>query len=145
MRPRLPRRSTRALHASASARLVSCTLYGLTSEPREEEAVDACIVGGGPAGLSAAIHLEQLELDTRNEVRVVVLGRAGDMLRNALAEIRHHDPAPTAHEQQQRNHIASLSRGHRRRNGRFIPGFAGAPSPLPRTEHARRAREQGAQ
>ncbi|KAF8166931.1 hypothetical protein K438DRAFT_1983978 [Mycena galopus ATCC 62051] len=84
MRPRLPRRSTRALHASASARLVSCTLYGLTSEPREEEAVDACIVGGGPAGLSTAIHLEQLELDTRNEVHVVVLGRGMRLQKYAI-------------------------------------------------------------
>ncbi|KAF8170044.1 hypothetical protein K438DRAFT_1854706, partial [Mycena galopus ATCC 62051] len=102
---------------STRLRNASYTPCDLTSEPREEEAVDACIVGGGPAG-------EQLELETRNEVRVVVLGRghralcpgrapprlaydvsrlptilAGDELRNALAEIHHPDPAPTAHKQ----------------------------------------------
>ncbi|KAF8170004.1 hypothetical protein K438DRAFT_223128 [Mycena galopus ATCC 62051] len=124
----------------------SYTPYDPTSKPHEEETVDGCIVGRP----SAAIRLEPLELETRNEMRVVVLGcghqalcserapprlaydvsrpptiLAGDELRKALAEIRHLDSAPTAHEQQ-RNHIASLSWGHRRRNGRYIPGFASA-------------------
>ncbi|KAF8170006.1 hypothetical protein K438DRAFT_1854626 [Mycena galopus ATCC 62051] len=168
LRPRLPRHPTRALHASASARLASYTPYDPTSEPREEETVDACIVGGGPAGLSAAVRLEQLELEPRNEVHIVVFGRghqalcpgrapprlaydvsrpptilAGDELRNALAEIRHHDPTPTAHEQQQ-NHIASLSWGHRKKWKLYSGLRRCPPSPLPRRERARRAREQGA-
>ncbi|KAJ7842754.1 hypothetical protein B0H13DRAFT_1648706 [Mycena leptocephala] len=50
-----------AYHAVLRA---STQLYDPDSEPREEELVDVCIVGGGPAGLSAAIHLKQLEAET---------------------------------------------------------------------------------
>ncbi|KAF8143923.1 hypothetical protein K438DRAFT_1993357 [Mycena galopus ATCC 62051] len=123
LRPRLPRCPTRALHASASARLASYTPYDPTSKPHEAETVDGCIVGRP----SAAIRLEQLELETRNEMRVVVLGCGHQALCPGCTPPRlaYGKYAISAHEQQQ-NHIASLSRGHRRRNGRFIPGFAGA-------------------
>lgn len=47
---------------------------------RESDEVDVCIVGGGPAGLSAAIRLKQLASDAGNEdFRVLVLEKAGDL------------------------------------------------------------------
>lgn len=49
-------------------------------EPREADEVDVCIVGGGPAGLAAAIRLKQLDNEQGSgELRVVVLEKAPDM------------------------------------------------------------------
>ncbi|CDK26857.1 unnamed protein product [Kuraishia capsulata CBS 1993] len=49
----------------------------LLTEERATDSVDVCIVGGGPAGLAAAIKLKQL--DESDELRVVVLEKAPDM------------------------------------------------------------------
>ena len=38
-----------------------------------------CIVGGGPAGLSAAIRLKQLEQQKGREIRVVVLEKGSEV------------------------------------------------------------------
>lgn len=47
---------------------------------READEVDVCIVGAGPAGLSAAIRLKQLANEAGNEdFRVLVLEKAGDV------------------------------------------------------------------
>ncbi|QRW13163.1 Electron transfer flavoprotein-ubiquinone oxidoreductase, 4Fe-4S [Ceratobasidium sp. AG-Ba] len=46
---------------------------------RAEDDVDVCIVGGGPAGLSAAIRLKQLEQEKGREVRVVVLEKGSEV------------------------------------------------------------------
>jgi len=46
---------------------------------RAEDDVDVCIVGGGPAGLSAAIRLKQLEAEQGREIRVVVLEKGGEV------------------------------------------------------------------
>ncbi|KAG6908453.1 hypothetical protein DXG01_004536 [Tephrocybe rancida] len=70
LRPRL----TRLLHASARRR----ALFDPKTVERAEDDVDVCIVGGGPAGLSAAIRLKQLERERGNEIRVVVLEKGSE-------------------------------------------------------------------
>ncbi|KAG5756057.1 hypothetical protein H9Q69_005999 [Fusarium xylarioides] len=50
------------------------------SVERVSDEVDVCIVGAGPAGLSAAIRLKQLATEAGNEdFRVLVLEKAGDL------------------------------------------------------------------
>lgn len=47
---------------------------------RESDMVDVCIIGGGPAGLSAAIRLKQLATEAGNEdFRVLLLEKAGEI------------------------------------------------------------------
>ncbi|CAG8980048.1 hypothetical protein HYALB_00009257 [Hymenoscyphus albidus] len=47
---------------------------------RESDEVDVCIIGGGPAGLSAAIRLKQLANEAGNEeFRVILLEKAGEI------------------------------------------------------------------
>ncbi|KAL3466639.1 hypothetical protein BJX64DRAFT_249541 [Aspergillus heterothallicus] len=53
---------------------------------RESDEVDVCIVGGGPAGLSAAIRLKQLANEAGNEeFRVIVLEKAGELGAHVLS------------------------------------------------------------
>ncbi|RMZ80082.1 hypothetical protein DV737_g3174, partial [Chaetothyriales sp. CBS 132003] len=56
------------------------------SVERESDDVDVCIVGAGPAGLSAAIRLKQLANEDGNEdFRVVVLEKAGEIGNHILS------------------------------------------------------------
>ncbi|EJD02021.1 uncharacterized protein FOMMEDRAFT_20786 [Fomitiporia mediterranea MF3/22] len=50
-----------------------------TQVERAEDEVDVCIVGAGPAGLSAAIRLKQLEQEKGRELRVVVLEKGSEV------------------------------------------------------------------
>ena len=51
-----------------------------SAQDRESDQVDVCIVGGGPAGLSAAIRLKQLANEAGNEeFRVLVLEKASEL------------------------------------------------------------------
>lgn len=72
----LTRVSTRTIHSSAHRRNES---VDLNSIERVSDDVDVCIVGGGPAGLSAAIRIKQLEKERGKEVRVVVIEKGGEI------------------------------------------------------------------
>jgi len=55
-------------------------LFDPATIERESDQVDVCIVGGGPAGLSAAIRLKQIANKAGNEdFRVLVLEKAGEL------------------------------------------------------------------
>ncbi|EPQ50141.1 FAD/NAD P-binding domain-containing protein [Gloeophyllum trabeum ATCC 11539] len=69
-------RQLRFLHSSARCRR---ELFDPNNVERPSDEVDVCIVGGGPAGLSAAIRLKQLEQEKGREVRVVVLEKGAEI------------------------------------------------------------------
>jgi len=81
---------TRRTQQFVTGRLALCKQFHLTPlrqrelfDPagveRAEDEVDVCIVGAGPAGLSAAIRLKQLEKDKGKEIRVVVLEKGSEV------------------------------------------------------------------
>ncbi|KIM64616.1 hypothetical protein SCLCIDRAFT_610523 [Scleroderma citrinum Foug A] len=69
-------RTLRTLHVSTVRRR---ELFDPFAVERISEDVDVCIVGGGPAGLSAAIRLKQLEQERGKEFRVVVLEKGAEV------------------------------------------------------------------
>lgn len=69
-------RSARSFHATSWRRR---ELFDPNSVERATDEVDVCIVGAGPAGLSAAIRLKQLEQEKGREVRVVVLEKGAEI------------------------------------------------------------------
>ncbi|CAK7219078.1 hypothetical protein SEUCBS140593_003767 [Sporothrix eucalyptigena] len=75
---------TRFLSASRRRRMADVVEDENSFDPksieRESDMVDVCIIGGGPAGLSAAIRLKQLATEAGNEdFRVLLLEKAGEL------------------------------------------------------------------
>ena len=69
-------RSARLFHTS---KRTFNEVFNPSKFERPEDDVDVCIVGGGPAGLSAAIRLKQLEKEKGKEIRVVVLEKGSEV------------------------------------------------------------------
>ncbi|KAF8513723.1 hypothetical protein BU17DRAFT_77150 [Hysterangium stoloniferum] len=67
----------RFLHSSTARK--ERALFNPSNVERVEDEVDVCIVGAGPAGLSAAIRLKQLEKEKGKDVRVVVLEKGPEV------------------------------------------------------------------
>lgn len=66
----------RLLHSSSR---INRQLFDPSTVERVSEDVDVCIVGAGPAGLSTAIRLKQLEQKLGKEFRVVVLEKGAEV------------------------------------------------------------------
>ncbi|EJF59716.1 FAD/NAD(P)-binding domain-containing protein [Dichomitus squalens] len=71
-----PRPLLRSLHSTPSRKR---QLFDPHSVERPTDDVDVCIVGAGPAGLSAAIRLKQLEQQQGRQIRVVVLEKGAEV------------------------------------------------------------------
>lgn len=69
-------RNFRGLHTTSRRKR---ELFDPNNVERASDDVDVCIVGGGPAGLSAAIRLKQLEQEKGKEIRVVVLEKGAEV------------------------------------------------------------------
>jgi NADPH-dependent 2,4-dienoyl-CoA reductase/sulfur reductase-like enzyme len=69
-------RQFRAIHSTS---IRARDVFDPNNVDRPSDDVDVCIVGGGPAGLSAAIRLKQLEKESGKEIRVVVLEKGAEV------------------------------------------------------------------
>jgi electron-transferring-flavoprotein dehydrogenase len=68
--------------APATRSYASEAAFDPSQVERATDEVDVCIVGGGPAGLSAAIRIKQLEKERggdAEELRVVVLEKGAEV------------------------------------------------------------------
>ncbi|KAK3492871.1 putative flavoprotein-ubiquinone oxidoreductase [Neurospora hispaniola] len=86
--PLLRTRQAAALSTTTQRRFadVADDAFDPNSIERESDEVDVCIVGGGPAGLAAAIRLKQLANEAGNdEFRVLLLEKAGEIGAHTLS------------------------------------------------------------
>lgn len=89
----LPR--TRLFTSSTSSRTSDDReRYDPRTAERVQDEVDVCIVGAGPAGLSAAIRLKQLEKQFGKELRVIVLEKASEVGECHSCHFHPHHRAP---------------------------------------------------
>lgn len=85
----LKRQRKRLLHSSRTS-WAEREKFNPANVERAEDEVDVCIVGAGPAGLSAAIRLKQLEQEKGREIRVVVLEKGSEVgEQEAVSLVRH--------------------------------------------------------
>ena len=78
----MPLASSLPLRRSAAAAMLSTSssaMSELLSSPRESMSFDCLIVGGGPAGLAAAIRLKQLAAKEKKEISVAVLEKGAEI------------------------------------------------------------------
>ncbi|KAI0665805.1 hypothetical protein C8Q78DRAFT_1072802 [Trametes maxima] len=71
-----PTRLVRSLHTTSSRKR---DLFDPSDVDRPTDNVDVCVVGAGPAGLSAAIRLKLLEQQNGREICVVVLKKGAEV------------------------------------------------------------------
>ena len=72
-------RPTPLIRSFYSSPLTRRDLFDPNNVERATDEVDVCIVGAGPAGLSAAIRLKQLEQQKGRPLRVVVLEKGSEV------------------------------------------------------------------
>jgi electron-transferring-flavoprotein dehydrogenase len=79
LRTMAARGATRARTAATSALTTSTRAFSAEPIEREEMAFDALIIGGGPAGLSAAIRLKQLAIAADKEISICVVEKGSEI------------------------------------------------------------------
>ncbi|KAI5308491.1 hypothetical protein KEM55_005561, partial [Ascosphaera atra] len=71
---------------STTTRRLANDTFDPATVDRESDQVDVCIVGGGPAGLAAAIKLKQRAIEAGNDdLRVLLLEKGGEIGDNILS------------------------------------------------------------
>lgn len=75
----LPAAALRALSSSCAATAAAAAEASAAMPAREQMRYDVCIVGAGPAGLSAAIRFKQLCAEAGKELSVAVIDKGGDV------------------------------------------------------------------
>ena len=92
--------SPRCLSSSATRKLATpvdevpegTDPFDLAKVERVSDQVDVCIVGGGPAGLSAAIRIMQLAKEQgKEDMRVIVLEKGGEVGKSVRGASRSRD------------------------------------------------------
>ncbi|KIK76733.1 hypothetical protein PAXRUDRAFT_413626 [Paxillus rubicundulus Ve08.2h10] len=114
--------SLRSFHFAAPRRR---GLFDPAAVQRISEEVDVCIVGAGPAGLSAAIRLKQLEQEKGKVFRVVVLEKGAELAviePRALTELLPDWPSRHDHPLKQPATSSTM---------RFLTKFSSFPIPHP--------------